>query len=82
MFGGMDIPKMKPRLLKASYWTLASAHGAVLLVSSDFNAGLAALGGNFREEEIVVVMPTTCLEDMSTHFLPVRKSWERNRRTC
>ena len=56
-------------------------HGAVLMVPVDFNSGLVDLERNFRQEEIVVLMATACLEYISTQLLPVRKSWEGDRRT-
>ena len=49
--------------------------GAELLVAGDFNVNLAELKGDRRGEDITAAMETEGLEDMSAHFLQLRRSW-------
>ena len=56
--------------------------GAEFLVAGGFNADLAALEGNARDEEIYEALATVLVEDISDHFLPRRKLWLRDRGTC
>ena len=50
------------------------SRGSMLLVTRDFNLDLAAPEENLRREDIVAVIATTGLQDMSAHFLPCRKA--------
>ena len=52
-------------------------HRDVLLVDGYFHADLAALEGNRHGEDIVAEIATVRLEEMTAHFLPCEKSWER-----
>ena len=54
---------------------------AELLVAGDFNADLATLEGDRREEAIATLLATEGLEDMARHFLPRDLRWCRDRRT-
>ena len=49
--------------------------GAALLVDRKFNVDLAVPRGKARDEDIPIALATSDLEDMSSHFLPCRKSW-------
>ena len=48
--------------------------GAKLVVAVYFNAMLSETEGDQRGEEIVAALATEGLEDMSAHFLPLRRS--------
>ena len=48
--------------------------GAKLLVAGDFIANLVDPEGDRRGEDIAAFMSTEVLEDMSAHFLPLRRS--------
>ena len=49
--------------------------GAELLVTGDFNINLVKPEGDLRGEDITAAMATEGLEDMSAHFLLVRRLW-------
>ena len=55
--------------------------GAELLVKGDLNINIAALEGEWREEDIATTIATEVLEDMAPHFLPRKCWWCRDRRT-
>ena len=45
-----------------------------------FNVNLEESEGYRRGEDIATAMVTEVLEDMSAHFLPLQRSWCRDRR--
>ena len=58
-----------------------SPHGVALLVDWDFNTDLAALEGSNHREDIAAAVAAAGMEEISTHFLPRQKYWERYGRT-
>ena len=55
--------------------------GAELLVAGYFNVKLSELEGDRRVEDIAAALETEGIKDMSTYFLPHRRSWCRDGRT-
>ena len=55
--------------------------GAELLVAEDLNIKIAALEGDWREDDIATTIATEGLEDMAPHFLPRKRRWCRDRQT-
>ena len=52
--------------------------GAELLVAGYFNVKLSEPEVDRRQEDIAAALATEGLEDMSVHFLPLRRSWCRD----
>ena len=50
-------------------------------MAGNFNTDLIDPEGKLRDENIVVALVTTYLEDMGAHFLPQYKPWTRYGRT-
>ena len=55
--------------------------GTAIILDSGFNSELDSPEGNLREEDIAVVMTTTDLKDMVTHFPPHHKALAQAGRT-
>ena len=55
--------------------------GSALLVTGNFNSGLATPEGNVRDEAIASALSMAGLEDMSAHLTTRRKLWLRDGRT-
>ena len=51
------------------------------MVAGNFNVKLSEPKGDRREEDILAVLATEGLEDLSAHFLPCRRSCFRDGRT-
>ena len=51
--------------------------GNTLIVAGDLNTDLGDTENDRRESEIAVAMTEAGLEDMTAHFLPVKRNWVR-----
>ena len=55
--------------------------GTALIVAGDLNTDLGEMDGDRRGAEISAALTEAGLEDMATHFLPLKRRWGRERRT-
>ena len=55
--------------------------GTALVVAGDFNTDLGETASDGRGMEIVAALTEAGVEDMTAHFLPRKRRWERERRT-
>ena len=55
--------------------------GTALIVAGDLNTDLEDSYNDRRGEEIAALMTEAGVEDMTTHFLPRKRRWGRERRT-
>ena len=55
--------------------------GTALIVAGDINTDLGDMACDGRGSEIAAAITEAGLEDMTAHFLPRKRKWERDRRT-
>ena len=56
--------------------------GTALVVAGDFNTDLGETASDRRGTEIAAALTEAGVEDMTAHFLPRKRRWGRERRTC